>query len=106
MLPLIALLLAILAAGTGPHDLGWLHSWFVHLVVAGVALFAALAMGAFTDVRVALIGVVISPFIVPVIVVTVTAELVFALPDLRKHTTSEGGGLGPIMPTMLRWRLR
>jgi Protein of unknown function (DUF1353) len=105
-LPLIGVLVGVLAAGTGARDVGWPHSWSVHLVVAVVTLVAALVAGLLTDARVALIGVVISPVVVPVIVVTVTAELLFALPDLRKRASGDSGGLGPIMPTMLRWRVR
>jgi uncharacterized protein DUF1353 len=106
VLPLIGVLVGVAAAGSGAGDVGWPHSWWVHLVAGLVTLFAALVAGLLTDVRVALTGVVISPVVVPVIVVTVTAELVFALPDLRKRGRGDSGGLGPIMPTMLRWRVR
>ncbi|WP_408657751.1 DUF1353 domain-containing protein [Jatrophihabitans sp.] len=80
-----ASLVAIVAclAGAGPgaspaplHSLNW------HAAVAGGLLLAALAVGVLTDVRVALIAMVLAPLLLPVVLLTTLAQITLALPDL------------------------
>jgi hypothetical protein len=59
-----------------------LHSLAWHAVVAGVLLVAAALLGLVTDVRAALIAVVVAPLILPVVLVTTLVQLALALPDL------------------------
>ncbi|HEY0167050.1 MAG TPA: DUF1353 domain-containing protein [Jatrophihabitans sp.] len=69
-------------AGAGPDAPSALRSLSWHAVAAGGLLLAALALGSLTDVRVALIAVLLAPLILPVVLLTTLVQLTLALPDL------------------------
>jgi hypothetical protein len=101
----ITIVACLSAAGSDAPDV--LHSLSWHAVAAGALLVAASVLGLVTDVRAALIALVIAPLILPVVLVTTLAQLVLALPDLigwalhgyRGEEPITGPLFGPAGPT-------
>lgn len=69
-------------AGAGPGAPSALHSLSWHAAAAGALLVAAIGVGVLTDVRVALIAMVLAPLILPVVLLTTLVQVALALPDL------------------------
>ncbi len=80
--PVSLIIIAVCLARAGP-DAPWvLRSLSWHAVAVGALLLAAVVVGLFTDVRMALIAMVLAPLILPVVLLTTLAQVTLALPDL------------------------
>lgn len=80
--PLSLITVVVCLSGTGPGAARPLHSLGYHALAAGVLLLAAVAIGLVTDVRVAVVALVILPLMLPVIIATTLLQVVLALPDM------------------------
>lgn len=80
--PLSLILIVACLTGAGPGAPTALRSLCWHAAAAGALLLAAIAVGVLTDVRVALIAMVLAPLILPVVLLTTLAQVTLALPDL------------------------
>jgi Protein of unknown function (DUF1353) len=80
--PLSLITIVACLSGAGPGAPRLLHSLGYHALAAGVLLAAAAGVGLVTDVRVAILALVVTPLILPVIILTTLVQVTLALPDL------------------------
>ena len=80
--PLSLVTIVACLAGAGPGAPSALRSLYWHAAAASVLLLATIVVGVLTDVRVALIAMLLAPLILPVVLLTTLAQITLALPDL------------------------
>jgi Protein of unknown function (DUF1353) len=106
LVPLLIVFIASEFAGTtGVTSTGWRDLTY-HGLAALILLALTLALGLFTDWRVALIALIVGPIVFGVLLVTTLAQFVIVMPDrvLWRLTRKTKGGLGPMpTPTAVRW---
>jgi len=80
--PLSLITVVACLSGAGPGAARPMHSLGYHALAAGVLLVAAIGIGLVTDVRVAVLALVVTPLMLPVIILTTLLQLLLGLPDL------------------------
>lgn len=100
-IPLSLVTIAACLAGAGPDAPSALHSLSWHAVAEGGLLLAAIALGSLTDVRVALIAMLLAPLILPVVLLTTLVQVTLALPDLINWAVHGYQGDEPVVGPLL-----
>lgn len=95
-IPLSLITIVACLSGAGSDALAVLRSLAWHMVAAGALLVAAILLGLVTDVRVAVIAMVIAPLILPVVLITALTQLALAMPDLIRWAVRGYQGDEPV----------